>query len=346
MQVLTNGQLRQSEKIARQVLEQALAQRGKLPEPASIALATLSQIYLEQNKLGLAQKYLAQATEVDPNPTSTNMLVQIAIQRAETQIAQGNFIEALNNIRSIRDLHVRRPSGLWSDLDLLAYEALIHVRHGDLLSAEQLLNELAGSEEHRLSQVVHAEILLMKQQAEAAEKQLSNIIAQSPNGISSIPLLRTRVLLAKALFDQHKINQASHLMKELIRLAAPENFIRPFLECNISCAPILVLALQTENLTGEAQAFIKEVLRLSNYMAGETRISPAEIADLSASASISPREQEVLRLISEGYTNREMAGILSISESTVKTHVGNIYHKLNVNSRVQAITRARELKLV
>ena len=52
-----NGQLRRSEKIARQVLEQALAQRGKLPEPASIALAALSQVALERNELELAQRY-------------------------------------------------------------------------------------------------------------------------------------------------------------------------------------------------------------------------------------------------------------------------------------------------
>jgi DNA-binding CsgD family transcriptional regulator len=67
---------------------------------------------------------------------------------------------------------------------------------------------------------------------------------------------------------------------------------------------------------------------------------------LSASASISPREQEVLLLISAGNSNREMARKLSISESTVKTHVGNIYYKLNVNSRVQAITYAKELNLI
>jgi ATP/maltotriose-dependent transcriptional regulator MalT len=110
--------------------------------------------------------------------------------------------------------------------------------------------------------------------------------------------------------------------------------------------PLLSLALQTENLTRESQAFIKELLRLFNYTGGDSRISQAEIETLSTSASISPREQEVLRLISAGYSNREMARKLSISESTVKTHVGNIYHKLNVNSRVQAITYAKELKLV
>jgi len=343
--LFVNGQLRRSERIARQVLEQVLAQRGKLPEPTSIALSTLSQVYLERNELVLAQKYLAQALEVDPNPTSTNMLVQAAVQRAEMQMAQGNFVEALADIRSIRDLHLRRPSGAWTDQDLLAYEAFIHIRMGDVSSAEQILSESADRAEHGLSQLVQAEILLVKKQADAAEKQLSSVLLQYPNGMLSIPMLRARVLLARALFEQYKINQALQVMKEAIRLAAPEQFFRPFLEGSV-CIPLLSLALQTESLTSESQAFIRNLIRLSNYTGSDSQISQAEIDALSASASISPREQEVLRLISVGCSNREIARKLSISESTVKTHVGNIYYKLNVNSRVQAITYAKELKLV
>ena len=341
-----SGQLRRSEKIARQILEQALAQRGKLPEPASIALATLSHIFMERNNLGLAQRYLAQVVEVDPNPTSTNMLVQTAFQRAEMQIAQGNFAGAITNIESIRELHLRRPSGMWSDQDLVAYKAFIYARMGDSEAVEHILNESTDVGEHALSRLARAEILLMKRQAEAAESLLASILAEYPNGILAVPPIRPRILLAIALFEQHKVNQALQAIKEAVRLAAPEQFIRPFLEGNAVCLSLLSLALQTESMNSESQAFIRNVLRLSNYTGSEALITQAEIEALSTSASISPREQEVLRLISLGCSNREIARKLSISESTVKTHVGNIYTKLNVNSRIQAITYAKELKLV
>ena len=342
-----HGQLQRSEKLARQVLEQALAQRGTLPEPSSIALATLSQIYLERNELETAEHYLNQAQEVDPNPTSTNMPIQAAIQRIEMQIAQQNFAEALANIQSARDLHLQRPSGIWTDQDLLVYEALIHIRKGDALRAEQIANEATPMGEHGLLQLIQAEILLIKKHAYAAEKMLGNLIEKYPNGIVTIPLMPARVLLARALFEQNKTHQSLQVIKDAIRLATPEQFIRPFLNNSATCClPLLSLALQTENLTGEAQAFIKKILRLINHGEKATQISTAELKALSTSASISPREQEVLHLINAGYSNREMAVKLSISESTVKTHVGNIYHKLNVSSRVQAITRARELKLV
>lgn len=341
-----NGQLRRAEKIARQVLERALAQRGKLPETASVALTSLSQIHLERNEPDLAQRYLDQAMEVDPNPTSTNMLVQSALQRAEIHIAQGNFEEAIANIRSIRDLHIRRPSAMWTDQDLIAYEAFAYVRKGDTAAAEKALKESTDGDEHGLSRLVRAEILLTRNQADAAETELVSIISQYPYGILSVPVLRARLLLARAFFEQQKVNQSLQVIKDAVRLAAPEQFLRPFLEYSDFCMPLLSLTLQTENLAIETQSFVKEMLRLANYVGSDLQMSHAEMQSLSASASISPREQEVLRLISAGYSNREIAGKLSISESTVKTHVGNIYYKLNVNSRIQAITYARELKLV
>lgn len=344
--VFISGQLRRSEKIARQILEQALAQRGKLPEPASIALATLSQIHLERNELGLAEKYLEQAVEVDPNPASSNMLVQIAAQRIQVQMARGEVAEALTNSQSLRELHLRRPSGVWTDPDLLVYESFIYMQMGELEAAEQLLNEVADRANHSLTELAWGELLLLKKQPEAAEQKFAMLILQYPNGITAEPLMRPRVLLAKAIFDQHKIHQALQVMKDAIRLAAPETFYRPFLDRSALCPPLLSLALQVENLTSEAHAFIKEILRLSGHGKMDSRIAPAEIAALSASASISPREQDVLQLMSEGYSNREIAAELSISESTVKTHVANIYAKLNVKGRVQAITYAKELKLV
>ncbi len=61
---------------------------------------------------------------------------------------------------------------------------------------------------------------------------------------------------------------------------------------------------------------------------------------------LSERELEVLRLIAEGLTNREIAARLALALSTVKVHTRNIYGKLDVHSRVQAVARARDLALL
>jgi LuxR family maltose regulon positive regulatory protein len=61
---------------------------------------------------------------------------------------------------------------------------------------------------------------------------------------------------------------------------------------------------------------------------------------------LSARELEVLRLITEGLSNREIATRLVISLSTVKGHTSNIYGKLDVNSRTQATAKARALGIL
>ena len=71
-----------------------------------------------------------------------------------------------------------------------------------------------------------------------------------------------------------------------------------------------------------------------------------EPAPLVMAASISPREQEILYSLSVGSSNQEIAAQYSISTSTVKTHLENIYRKLGVSSRMQAIAKAQALRLV
>jgi LuxR family maltose regulon positive regulatory protein len=61
---------------------------------------------------------------------------------------------------------------------------------------------------------------------------------------------------------------------------------------------------------------------------------------------ISERELEVLYLVAAGLSNREIAEKLFISLNTVKTHTKNINSKLNVNSRIKAVARAKELGLL
>jgi DNA-binding CsgD family transcriptional regulator len=62
--------------------------------------------------------------------------------------------------------------------------------------------------------------------------------------------------------------------------------------------------------------------------------------------ALSVREIEVLRLIDQGLTNAQVADRLVVAQSTVKTHINNIYSKMGVQTRVQALNRARELKLI
>jgi NarL family two-component system response regulator LiaR len=61
---------------------------------------------------------------------------------------------------------------------------------------------------------------------------------------------------------------------------------------------------------------------------------------------ISKREYEILEQIAKGLSNKEIADKLSVSENTVKTHSSRIFEKLDVNRRIQAIQKAKDLGLI
>ncbi|MCB0724912.1 MAG: response regulator transcription factor [Ignavibacteriae bacterium] len=92
----------------------------------------------------------------------------------------------------------------------------------------------------------------------------------------------------------------------------------------------------------EAKFLIK--LREESKRAGFTE--PTINFDAVNGSDLSKRELEVLREIAMGYTNKEIGEKLFVSENTIKTHLNNIYMKLEVNRRTQAISRARELNII
>jgi DNA-binding CsgD family transcriptional regulator len=61
---------------------------------------------------------------------------------------------------------------------------------------------------------------------------------------------------------------------------------------------------------------------------------------------LTPREHEILGLIAEGLSNREIGERLFVSENTVKTHSSRLFEKMQVNRRVQAVQRGKELGLI
>ncbi|MCM3658994.1 response regulator transcription factor [Agromyces mediolanus] len=81
--------------------------------------------------------------------------------------------------------------------------------------------------------------------------------------------------------------------------------------------------------------------------AGETALAPAVSSRLAAADGaeqrLTAREAEVLTLVAEGRSNREIGRALFLSEATVKSHLVHIFTKLDVGSRTAAVARAREL---
>ncbi|HSG13233.1 MAG TPA: response regulator transcription factor, partial [Gaiellaceae bacterium] len=95
---------------------------------------------------------------------------------------------------------------------------------------------------------------------------------------------------------------------------------------------------------GELLARARRSLRRSG--AGSKTANGNGHARASGEPSLSPREQEILSLLAEGKTQRDIAAALVISPKTVSTHIQHLLAKLGVNSRAQAVAAAYRLGLV
>ncbi|MFC1922701.1 tetratricopeptide repeat protein [Chloroflexota bacterium] len=155
-----------------------------------------------------------------------------------------------------------------------------------------------------------------------------------------------RYLILRALAFQAIEDKASALesLSHALALAKTEGYVRIFVDEGQPMATLLVQAVSQEmapDYVGELlDAFPEEVRQAVGFDMEMSSIPQPLVEPLSE------RELEVLRLMATGLKYQEIAGKLVISLNTVRHHTRNIYGKLDVNSRAQAIARARDLGLL
>ena len=131
-----------------------------------------------------------------------------------------------------------------------------------------------------------------------------------------------------------KIEEARKHLKTAVSLAELGGFIRSILDCGSEIRPYLH-QLQQEDVAPHTISQLLAAMPTNQVETGD----PPELL-------LTRRESEILQRMSAGQSNKEIAHDLVISIYTVKRHASNIYHKLNVNSRRQAVFRAKQLGII
>jgi LuxR family maltose regulon positive regulatory protein len=155
--------------------------------------------------------------------------------------------------------------------------------------------------------------------------------------------LQGAVILAKALALEGRRAEALPILTEAVRLASPEGYLTTFVDEGEIIRSLLVEI--HSRLPARDPAWPAYERLLAGFPAGTGPLEPAA-REPAAPLLLSEREREVLQLMQAGLTNQEIAGQLFISITTVKTHAGNIFNKLGVSNRLQAIARGEALGLL
>jgi ATP/maltotriose-dependent transcriptional regulator MalT len=160
-------------------------------------------------------------------------------------------------------------------------------------------------------------------------------------------LIEILLLRASAQWASNHKEWAVNALAEALALAAPEGYVRTFVDEGAPMAALLSEVLEarqrkrTDSLRRLPADYLRRLLAVL-----ERDAAPAASSATGLSDPLTERELGVLRLMASGKSNRRVASELFISVGTVKTHTNNLYRKLGVHSRTQALARARELQLL
>ncbi|MBX3065099.1 MAG: tetratricopeptide repeat protein [Anaerolineae bacterium] len=150
------------------------------------------------------------------------------------------------------------------------------------------------------------------------------------------------ILQALAAQMQGNTDQALKVLANALSLGEQEGYVRMFVD---EGQPMLAL-LRKAKADGIAVDYATSLLKVFEHTTPSRPIVPSEQYLAAQLEPLSEREREVLQLIVEGASNREIAQALVVSIGTVKKHVNNIFLKLDAHSRTQVIATARKYHLL
>jgi LuxR family maltose regulon positive regulatory protein len=333
------GQRRQAVEWCQQVISEEEAQSGHALSLSEGVCLPLSLLSLEANGLDVAQKQAQTALALCQQANIIDGVLWAQYVLASVHLAEGEVEEMQALCQEARRLASRahRPHGAW----FAALEAQASMTHGNLADAAswaQATNLSPTDTPRRWDGILYStyvRLLLAQDRPEEAQTLLATmerLAKQSQRRRSLITVYLQQGLVCQAVDDTP---EALNCIERALRLAAPQDYRRAFMD---EGPPIVALLPRLRHI---APAFVDGLLpsRAEGGRATETQ-------RMALVEPLTDRELQILRLIAAGRSNPEIAQRLYLSLNTVKWHAKNLYGKLGVNNRIEAVTRAQDLDLL
>jgi LuxR family maltose regulon positive regulatory protein len=260
---------------------------------------------------------------------------------ARLRLAQGDVAGAAAMLTQVEQ-SVRQQNFVHRLPEVTAAQVLVLLRQGKLEAAAQL----AQAHPLPLSQ---ARVHLAQGDPSAALAVLEPLRREMEEKGWQDERLRAMVLQAVAHHGHGDAERAQQVLSEALVLAEPGGFIRLFVDEGLPMAELLTgLGAARAWGTPGLREYTRQLLAAFEQAEG-LRHPPGTQQDVHPQPLVeplSPRELEVLGLIAQGLSNRAIGERLFLALDTVKGHNRRIYGKLQVQSRTEAVARARQLQLL
>jgi LuxR family maltose regulon positive regulatory protein len=312
---LTAGYIHQMQKAAMQFLKLSTRYLTSFIL-VHMAMVCLVRAYLAQEELERAQEAVDRFRNYVIEMGSVDFLMEVDILQSHILYLQGDVKSALHRAASVQHALVHSGFFLYEDRNLMGiYLRLTQEQKADWKSVCENLQDYL-----QLARQKHATLRCI------------NILAH----------------LTLAYHKQGLQDQAHKYLKEALSLAHPSSLIRTFVDLGPQMAASLKQILGMEALDQNIAEYVS--LILNEFPAPPGGFDPSRDTRQRALAvmvdPLTERESEVLVLLAQELSYREIAAQLVVTINTVKKHASNTYSKLGVNNRASAVEKARKLQIL
>ncbi|MBE0684256.1 MAG: LuxR family transcriptional regulator [Anaerolineales bacterium] len=296
----------------------------------------LARITYEWNDLEAAAQYGQQSAQL-AQQLIVDTFAAYGVFVARMRLAQGDVSGAVAVLSEAEEF-VRQHNFAFRMPDVVAAQVLTLLRQGDLPAASHL------AQKHKLP-ISRARVHLAQGDPSAALSVLEPLRQQVDAKGWQDERLKVTILQSIAHHANKEKDKAMQLLGDALELAESGGFIRIFVDEGSLMAQLLSEAATR----GIKPGYIGKLLAV--FEAGKQKSEDKSSLPSTSSGQpliepLSQRELEVLKLIAQGLSNREISKLLFLALNTVKGHNRLIFGKLQVQRRTEAVARARELDLL
>ncbi len=308
---------------------------------ASYAHLATAELLYERNELEQAGAYVKKASELAETGGHTDNLVIASLDAVRIKRASRDWEGAQKLLEHTSDM-AADPTIIMVKVQLNLEQVRLFLAQGKIPQAYEWWQQNHASLpsgtffSYALDQIIQARLLLARQETHEAGALLAALLERVENAGMGQLAMQIFCLQALALKAQGRKDEALQSLQRALSAAEKEGNLRPFLDEGISILDLLHLA-KSRGISAEFTAHL---------MGAISNEEPAKPARSAWPGLLSKREIELLRLVADGCSNKEIASALVISVGTVKRHTVNIFNKLDVKNRTEAAARARELGLL
>jgi LuxR family maltose regulon positive regulatory protein len=334
---------------AKEIYEDALIfseQRIGRPEMpyTGYVYVSIGRILRQWNQLEEAYRFTTKGLALCRDWNVTDILAFSCLELAYLHQTLGNGNEARTFLQEA--IHVFDGISSWGGKIAAAHRVKFDLARGDIESAESWAQtndlDIDGKFEYyrEIEYLVLARVLIAQKRYKEAHTVIERICRKAQEIEKRQTELDGLILLSLVYSAQGETDQALGHLEKALSIGEPGEYIRIFVDEGPPMAQLLYEALNR----GIAPEYIQQLLAAFPFAKSEEAVSTTSQVDQSGLIEpLSEREVEVLQLIAKGLTNQAIAERLVLSLHTIKAHTRNIYGKLAVNSRTQAVDRSRTL---